>query len=336
MNTMKWLLKRELWEHKGAFLWTPMLVGFLGLLLVTVMLLSAQDGAHVSSENGVTSWHFGNQPEATAPANVKHATRREVINGLVPGVILIAPTVIAFAACFAIFFYACGTLYEERKNRSVLFWKSLPLTDGQTVVSKALVAIVLAPLLAVALAIVFNLISMGICVIAQLWAGYLDLPAIFGNPDSFRLPIKLLGALPVYFLWAMPTVGLLLMVSALAKGNPLLWILAIPLGTGFVLYTLNSMFRFWDDMDWYWQFTVGRGLLSIVPFSWFKLNTTDVWAVANSQWASMGQGTTPNPNFSMLGLTWQQLATPNLWVGVAAGAAMIYAAARIRRWKDEG
>ncbi len=26
MNTMKWLLRREFWEHKGAFFWTPVAV----------------------------------------------------------------------------------------------------------------------------------------------------------------------------------------------------------------------------------------------------------------------------------------------------------------------
>ena len=29
MNTYKWLLKREFWEHKGGFFWTPAVVGAL-------------------------------------------------------------------------------------------------------------------------------------------------------------------------------------------------------------------------------------------------------------------------------------------------------------------
>ena len=49
---------------------------------------------------------------------------------------------------FVVFFFCLGSLYDERKDRSVLFWKSLPLSDGETVLSKAASALVVAPSLA--------------------------------------------------------------------------------------------------------------------------------------------------------------------------------------------
>src|SRR3546814_12295425 len=50
---------------------------------------------------------------------------------------------------FVVFFYCLGALYDERKDRSVLFWKSLPVSDAQTVLSKVASAVVVAPVLAV-------------------------------------------------------------------------------------------------------------------------------------------------------------------------------------------
>src|SRR3546814_8542308 len=49
---------------------------------------------------------------------------------------------------FVVFFYCLGALYDERKDRSVLFWKSLPVSDAQTVLSKVGSAVVVAPVLA--------------------------------------------------------------------------------------------------------------------------------------------------------------------------------------------
>src|SRR3546814_18250586 len=52
------------------------------------------------------------------------------------------------ALAFVVFFYCLGALYDDRKDRSVLFWKSLPLSDSQTVLSKAASALLVAPLIA--------------------------------------------------------------------------------------------------------------------------------------------------------------------------------------------
>jgi ABC-2 type transport system permease protein len=64
-----------------------------------------------------------------------------------------------------------------------------------------------------------------------------------------------------------------------------------------------------------------------VPFSWFVLNPIGSNSVLTS---------VPDLKSAQLSASWRQLTTANLWIGVAAGSAMIYAAIRIRRWKDEG
>jgi ABC-2 type transport system permease protein len=91
---------------------------------------------------------------------------------------------------------------------------------------------------------------------------------------------------------------------------------------------LNQSFGFTDNMAWYWRDIVSRGFMSNMPFSWFIFNSSISLASLKSPhgWE----------NLFKLSSSWHQLATPNLWIGVAAGSAMIYAAIRIRRWKDEG
>jgi ABC-2 type transport system permease protein len=56
-----------------------------------------------------------------------------------------------------VFFYCLGALYDERRDRSILFWKSLPVSDAMTVLSKAVTALCVAPLITIALATVASL-----------------------------------------------------------------------------------------------------------------------------------------------------------------------------------
>jgi hypothetical protein len=57
-----------------------------------------------------------------------------------------------------VFFYCLGALHDERRDRSLLFWKSLPVSDFTTVMSKLLLAVVVAPLITMGIAIVLGLV----------------------------------------------------------------------------------------------------------------------------------------------------------------------------------
>jgi ABC-2 type transport system permease protein len=128
----------------------------------------------------------------------------------------------------------------------------------------------------------------------------------------------------VYVLWALPTVGWLMMVSAWARTKPFLWAVGAPLLAAALLSWFNAMFDFNWNISWLWQHIVARGLFSVAPGSWFGFVH------------SLNAGS-ENANAAMLlGDSWRVLGTANLWLGVAVGSAMLYAAVRLRRWKDEG
>jgi ABC-2 type transport system permease protein len=154
---------------------------------------------------------------------------------------------------------------------------------------------------------------------------------IFGGVLSssalYLAPLQTVAMLPIYALWALPTVGWLLMVGAWARSKPFLWAVGTPLLTVGLIAWFNKMLSFGWDINWMWKYIVGRGLLSLTPGSWFAYSPDDVNRLSQMEHLDMG---------ALLARSWQQLTTPNLWIGVAVGAAMIYAAIRLRRWKDEG
>lgn len=299
MNTMKWLIKREFWEHKGAFVWTPLVIG-------AIIFFPGAMGITISHQNILD----------------------EQINFIAYPLMLgtIIPMLVA-TYCVSLF-YLAGTMYEERKDRSVLFWKSLPISDTATVLSKAVTALIVAPALAYAIAIGFGYLITMVYAVVQASGGQLNMSLLFDNAALVEVPLFLLGSIPVYALWALPTAGAVLLVSTWARSSPLRWVVSLPLVLGVALTWLSHSFGFTDNMAWYWRDIVGRGLMSNMPFSWLVLSPNGPGPLTLPPWDTA---------FAFaLSSSWRQLTTPNLWIGVAAGVVMIYAAIRVRRWKDEG
>ena len=320
MNTMKWLIKRELWEHKSGFFWAPLVFG--GVMTVLFALLAFMGVAKIGSKNMRI-----NGQEVTGLSNVMSPeTVDAVVTQMVNGYMGFSMPLLALFS-FVTFYVCLGALFDERKDRSVLFWKSLPVSDTETVLSKVVVAIGVAPLIALAVATIVSLCMLLLTAIAAAAGGVNVFGKILGSSALYVAPFQVAAVLPVYILWALPSVGWLLMVSAWARAKPLLWAVVAPLLTAGLISWFNSMFEFGLRTDWMWNDIIGRGLLSIVPGSWIALNPLDGQHIAGLKEAGLGP---------LLSQSWQQLGAANLWIGVVAGCAMIYAAIRLRRWRDEG
>ena len=119
-------------------------------------------------------------------------------------------------------FYSLDSLYAERKDKSILFWRSLPITDAEAVLSKLLTVIIVIPLVTIAAIIVTHLVNLSV---SSVWiaikggdAGHL----VWG---SVALLDNWTAATIVTFscaLWMSPFIGWFLFVSAFAKRMPLL------------------------------------------------------------------------------------------------------------------
>ena len=139
MNTLPLLMKREYWEHRGGFLWTPVWTCAVILVvtlagIVTAEILGQRADVHIGISLSALHADMSAQ-DVIAAGNALDLA--QVMFGFVT----------CIALFFVLFFYLLGALYDDRRDRSVLFWKSLPVTDTATVAAKALCAAFLAPLI---------------------------------------------------------------------------------------------------------------------------------------------------------------------------------------------
>lgn len=317
VSKIAWLVRRELWEHKGMLLWTP---AALGALMTALTLLMALAGRHFSYDYQGHQGSLGDVVVTLGDSQKAQLAQALSSNyGLAAGPIF-------FMLGFTVFFYCLGALHDERRDRSLLFWKSLPVSDRLTVLSKLAVALLVAPLIALATGTLASLAMLVITCVFMLTRGVNLFGAVAATPDFYLAPLRLFSLLPVYFLWALPTVGWLLMVSAWARSKVFLWAVGSPLlGCGMLVW-MNRMAGLDWNAGWLFQHVAARLLFGSAPGSWFVFDAglLDIARVMHGD----------NPSLLVVA-SWASLGHAPVWLGAAAGGAMLYAATELRRWRDD-
>ena len=175
-HKFKLLLKREFWEHKGGFFWAPVWAGAISLVLTLMALVVGEVAARRAVGDGINikgDIHI-NGLDLSALTSRMDADDLQKLAGGIDLSTLLASAWPMIVLAFVVFFYCLGSLYDERKDRSVLFWKSLPVSDRDTVLSKVVSALLVAPAIATAVGIV--------CMIAFLLLLSLFVVIHHGNP----------------------------------------------------------------------------------------------------------------------------------------------------------
>ena len=216
MNRLIALIRREYWENKGAFRTTPLVIGgiYIAFLLMSIFTTTHIDSDLYTFREAVRV--MGEQPEALRGSIM--------YQGMLGSSVLF--TVVM---SFVVFFYLLGSLYDDRKDRSILFWKSLPASDTLTIASKLITAMVLAPLTFLIVMILTHIIMALI--------GSLMVLSADANPWTLFLsvvnPLKAWAMIAASWfaqsIWALPVYGWLLLVSAFAPRVPLLFATLPPL-----------------------------------------------------------------------------------------------------------
>jgi len=322
MNTFPTLLKREFWEHKGGFLWAPVVASGVSLALTLMAMIAAEVvGNKISFQpNGI---HLDELTRDLGPKQLLH------LGAGLDFSFLLAAIWPYMVLAFVVFFYCLGTLFDERRDRSVLFWKSLPISDRDTVLSKVASALLVAPLIATVLAILSGFAFFLLLSAFVLWHGGNPVQLLWGPASPLYVSWMLIGSLPVYAIWALPTVGWLLLCSAWAKSKPFLWALVIPVLSGVMVSWFDLMQMFSLKTSWYWGHVVARLLGSAWP------GADLVFRGDFKQFSHINQPEDLDRVFSVAA-AWAGLADIEVWIGAAVGIAMISAAIRLRRWRDEG
>ena len=314
----KWLLRREYWENRGGFFWGPVIAG---AIIVGLNLILAVIGSIAARRSMGSSGFVFDHADTHEVGQALGAMG----DGMLVGGVIVACIVLAFV----VFFYALGCLYDDRRDRSILFWKSLPVSDGQMVLSKLAWALVLAPVLAVAIGLLIGLALWLISALTITVNGVPAAHAVFTQSHPLRIIGGVLACLPVYMAWALPTIGWLMFCSAAARSKPFLWAVLVPV-LACVVISMTTILPGVDIAhDRVWYTLAYRGLLSAVPGAWFPT----ISGVVDSSSAI----NTPDDLAGAINLarSWQAFASADLWIGAVVGIALIAAAIRLRRWRDE-
>jgi len=304
LKVMKTLLWRETWEHRGL-IWAPLITA---AVIVLTALLSANFTGSVKIDLD------GNEQELFAALSTDFSHQRQLfavwLGALVIPQMLVAMIVLAF--------YMLDSLYNERKDRSILFWKSMPVSDAETVGSKLATALLLVPLW---VWIVSMITSLLVFAIVSLKLGGTPLaPLTTFHPDAwFVLQLTMLQNVLVAALWYAPIAVYLLLMSVYAKRSPFLWAVLPP-----VLLVIFEEIAFNTSMI--------AGFISNRLFGFFRELDLNISAGDGTTSASVMQQIARN--YEQLG-TLDMLATTDLWFGVVAAVIGFFIVVRLRRWRDD-
>jgi ABC-2 type transport system permease protein len=288
-----WSIRRELWENRSIYL-APLVVAaliVLGFLYSTIRMPAVMLSVNIAN---------------TVNGTVTHTTHG--IDPILPYTIA-AGLIMAVTFLVAIF-YCLDALYGERRDRSILFWKSLPISDLTTVLSKAAIPLVLLPLLTWGITVVTQTLMLLIN-LSVFHARGIDTTALrTGLPLTQNSMMLLYHLVAIHALWYAPIWCWFLLVSAWARRTPLLWATLPPLALGVLeVITLHSghVFQFLQ-----YRF---RGPMGI-----------DFTTPSMPAGMSMSSHMQTSPA--------QFLAIPGLWTGLALAAVFLATAIQLRRYRN--
>jgi ABC-2 type transport system permease protein len=316
VNRLWTLIQREIWEHRGGFVYTPLIVG--GVLVILFLMGGGSTFFWTAKFTG--SDQMAKATLKLAEVNVTQEQLNIAVQMFFWGTALLWQAVMFIVLVF----YCIGCLFDDRRDRSVLFWKSMPVSDLETVGSKVLTAVVVAPLcMFVGLAIgqIVLLLLTGILIAIH---GGNPWSLVWSHANPVIMWLQFLAVQGVQALFLLPLIGWLMLAGAFARGKPFLWATLPPV----MLAIIESWLRFTSDFSVsrvVWEFILRRLASGVAPITIkADFGSTQMQAgLADSRFAA---------NF---GDVMARLGSADLWIGVGVGAAFLAAAVYVRRYRDD-
>jgi ABC-2 type transport system permease protein len=278
-RAMYWSIRRELWENRSTYI-APLVAAVVFLFGFVIKMVAMRH-------------RIGASPFDPAQQHELLTTRYELSAALIMGTALIVGI-----------FYSLDALYGERRDRSILFWKSLPVSDVITVLSKLTIPLVILPLLSFAITLATQFIMLLLGSVILLGSG-VNIAALWTEVSFFKVSLVLLyHLLTVHGLWYAPLYGWLLLVSAWAPRAPFLWAFLPP----FVICGVEKI----------------------------AFNTSHFLALLQYRLTGPGNDMAPHsapPDFMATLIPEHFFRTTGLWTGLAVAAVFLFGAVRLRRYQ---
>jgi len=271
-----WSIRRELWENRYLYM-APLAAGAVFLSGVMVNMIAMRRRIAASSD-------YAAQVQGLL------SSRYELLAGLMMATALILSI-----------FYCLDALYGERRDRSILFWKSLPVSDVTAVISKLSIPVLVLPLLGFGITLATEYLML--LVSSAIFAGSgVSITGLWTQASVLRIPlIWLYHLVTVHGLWYAPLYAWLLLVSAWAPRAPFMWALLPP----FVICGVEKL-----------AFNTSY-FLNLLQYRFMGSRSMQSHDHAQDFMASL----LPHHFFS----------NPDLWTGLVVAAVFLFAAVRLRR-----
>jgi ABC-2 type transport system permease protein len=285
VRPLYWSLRRELWENPSV--WAAP-AGFAAFAIAGLVIHAIAMPSHLP---GMLA--FDATGQASASVMYRYAA------------------VLMQVAAFLIgAFYCLEALSSERRDRSILFWKSLPVSDLTTVLAKALVPLAVVPLTAFAATVAMHVAMLLLSFAALLLHGH-GVAVLWNEVQLFRLWGAVLYAMAAVALWHAPLYGFFLLASGWGKRAAALWVLLPLLALGIIEKLTFDSSRVADAVRYRlvgWHLEAFQqqlpGVVHLDPMA------------------------APTPG--------RLLATPALWLGLVFAAACVAGAVRLRSRREPG
>ena len=250
IKVLKAMIVREIQEHKVAFVYAPF---FVSIILCFVIASVYFGGTNIQTDQFNFSTEYYDEEIRQAMQSVSSVSRIDIVRtGL-----LVLGFPILLTVGFGLLAYSLSTFADERKDRSLIFWRSLPVSDLTTVLSKVFIVTLIVPLMVIPYIILLQLVSMtsasiffatnDIVSFGWLWGSYII-------TDWFRIIFSLwaqaLWSLPL-FLWLMlaGTYAARPIAGAIVPPVILIVLEGVIFKTNLVLEFIENRIGFWSRSD---------------------------------------------------------------------------------------
>jgi ABC-2 type transport system permease protein len=274
-----WQIRREFWENRYLYI-APLAVAAVFLFAYLIGIIHSPE--HLRAMPLADSPHI--HDEISDPFGIAA--------GLMMGCSILMSV-----------FYCTEAMHGERRDRSILFWKSLPVSDTTTVLAKASVPLLVLPLLVSAVTALLQFCMLLLNSVVQLATGG-SVGALWSHAPLLQMTMLMAyHVLTAHALWPAPVYCWLLLVSGWARRAPFLWAV-LP------LVAIGGLEKIAFNTSHFVALVAERFIGSTAPIS-----STDVFP------------TNPMTHITPLAF----LASPGLWGGLAVAAVFLAAAVRLRR-----
>jgi ABC-2 type transport system permease protein len=293
---MYWSVRRELWENRSIYI-APLAAAAVAMLAFLFSLIGLPNSMRALS--------------ALDPAHQRIMLAMPYAH---------AAMLLTLTAFVVGFFYSLDALHGERRDRSILFWKSLPVSDLTTVVSKASIPLVVLPFLAFALTVITQVIMLLLSTTVLMISG-VGAATLWTRLPLFEMELVSLYGLIVITLWHAPIYGWLLLVSGWARRATFLWAVLPPLA---VAAFESIAFHAFEKMGLHTSYFGSLLQNRLFGFAACAFDLTDK------------AGVPVDPHYIPLSqlAPVRFLSSPSLWLGLVVAAAFLAAAVRLRRYRE--